>query len=133
MVFSMFEMSPEVALVKIRILLAVSPPMFGEALRQSLALEPDLEVVDEVFDPIDLMLAVRETEAHVVVITVPFSDETPGVCTHLLSEFPDLTVIGVCPEVHSAVTYRNSIEIEPLAAFSLPDMLSAIRGAPSEF
>lgn len=115
---------------KIPIVLAVWPRMFRDALQALIDSEPDLEIVDDVLDPVDLLLAVKESGAQVVVMTVPISDETPPVCTHLLAEFPDLTVIGICPEAQTAVTYRNAIDIGLLGALSIQEVVAAIRRAP---
>lgn len=113
---------------RIAVLLSVSPRMFRDALRTMIQAEFDLDVVDEVLHPIDLLLAVGESGADVVVLTVPASGGTPPICTHLLSEFPELTVIAICPEAGTAVTYRSPIEGEPIG-LTCSDVIAAIRTA----
>lgn len=112
---------------KVQVLLAVAPRMLRDLLRNRIEAEPDLEVVDEVLDPVDILLAVKQTAADVVLVTVPVSDATPPLCTHLLAEFPDLVVIGLWPEAQSAVTYRNTLDIEPLNRAFYKDIVGAIR------
>ncbi len=113
----------------IRIVLAVEPPMFSEVLRLRLEDEWDLEVVDEVFDPLDALLSVAETDADVVVLTVSEPAKTPAICTHLFAEFPDLLAIGVCPETNRAWAYHGSADSEELPDVLLRDVVAAIRTA----
>jgi len=112
---------------KIQVLLAVVPRMLRDLLRTRIEAEPDLEIADEVLDPVDVLLAVQQTAADVVLITVPISDATPPLCTHLLTEFPDLVVIGLWPDAKSAVTYRSTIDIQPLRGLQYEDIVGAIR------
>ena len=54
---------------------------------------------------ISVLLAVREAEADAVVL--PASDaKQPGLVSHLLGEFPDLTVITMFPNGEAAVAQR---------------------------
>jgi hypothetical protein len=101
--------------------------MLRDLLRNRIEAEPDLEVADEALDPVDVLLAVKETGADVVLVTVPISDATPPLCTHLLTEFPDLVVIGLWPEAQAAVAYRSAIDIEPLHGLFYEDIVGAIR------
>ena len=114
---------------KVQVLLAVAPRMLRDLLRNRIEAEPDLEVAEAVLDPVDVLLAVKETGADVVLVTVPVSDATPPLCTHLLAEFPGLIVIGLWPEAQSAVAYRNTLDIEPLDGLHYKDLVGAIRTA----
>jgi DNA-binding NarL/FixJ family response regulator len=113
----------------IRIVLAVEPPMLSELLRLCLEDEWDLAVVDEVFDPFDLLLSVAETDADVVVLTVSQPTKTPAICTHLFEEFPNLLTIGLCPETNLAYAYRDSGPTEQLSDVVIRDVVAAIRTA----
>jgi hypothetical protein len=103
--------------------------MLRDLLRSRIEAEPDIEVADEVLHPVDVLLAVKQTGADVVLVTVPVSDATPPLCTHLLAEFPDLVVIGLWPEAQTAVAYRNALDIEPLNHAFYEDIVGAIRTA----
>ena len=59
--------------------------------------QPDVEVVAGIRDPLELLLVVRETCADVVILPVQEDGKEPGVCSHLLAEYPRLTIFGVSP------------------------------------
>ena len=113
----------------IRIVLAVEPPIFSEALRLRLEDEWDLEVVDEACDAFDILLSVAETDADVVVLTVSKPARTPAICTHLFAEFPHLLAIGLCPETNRAYAYRGPLNFERLPDVLLEDVVAAVRAA----
>lgn len=79
---------------KIRILLANRPQMMRELVRDMINRQNDMEVVGEVFNPVDLLVAVRESEADTVILALRDSPEV-GLCSHLLSEYPNLTIVGL--------------------------------------
>jgi len=76
-----------------------------------------MEVVGSEADPVDVLIATGRTRAHAVILSCPLLTDGPGLCTHLLAEYPDVQIIGV-PERHGVV--------------SLAGLLAAIRSAPSE-
>jgi hypothetical protein len=80
-----------------KILFAVRPQLLRDALCRQLAAQPDLQVVGDVDNDLDLLLAVRATEAEVVVHSWQ-GDRMPALYTHLLQEYPGLTVIGLTEE-----------------------------------
>ena len=86
---------------KIRIVLANRPRLMREVVRKIIEQEGDMEIVGEVLDPLDLLVAVRETKADAVIVALNNS-EAPGVCSHLLGVYPDLTILGVAPQGNSA-------------------------------
>ncbi len=79
---------------KIRILLANRPQMMRELVREMISRQNDMEVVGEVLNPVDLLVAVKEAEAHAVILALGDSGEM-GLCSHLLAEFPNLAVLGL--------------------------------------
>ncbi len=54
---------------KIKVLLASRPKLLSEVIRYLVARQPDMEVMGEVLDPIELLLAVKSTSADVVIVT----------------------------------------------------------------
>lgn len=56
--------------------------------------QPDVEVVGEVSEHVELLVAVRETKADAILLVInPEEDE--GMLSHLFAEYPDLTVLAV--------------------------------------
>jgi len=113
----------------IQVLLAVESPMLREALRETIRREPILNMVGEVSDPVDLLVAVRQTQANVVIMTWPETDGVPGVCSHLLLEFPELVVIGISATSDRVVACRQTITVSDLPVAGLRDLLSEICNA----
>ncbi len=114
---------------KIQVVLAVAPRMLREPLRMLLEGESDFQIADEVLDPVDLLMAVKDTEANVVIMTVPDAEAIPSICTHLLTEFPDLLVIAISSKANQAFTYRSRIDCKPLSGLMFEDVVTAIRSA----
>jgi hypothetical protein len=113
----------------IRVLLAVESQMLSE-LKEHIERDDNMEVVGEVSEvanPLDLLLAVDGTQANVVIHGWPESQEMPGVCTHLLAEFPDLLVIGIPPSRDRAVACRQTITKTTIRMAGMEDLLAEIR------
>lgn len=117
--------------MKIRVLLANRPRMLRELVRKIIEDEPDMEVVGEVLAPVDLLVAVRETKADAVILAMRGSEE-PGLCSHLLAEYPDLTILGLACEGQKAFVKqlcpRREEIADPTGAKILGALRSAIRG-----
>ena len=87
---------------KIRILLANRPQMMRELVKNMINRQNDMEVVeDEVLDPLGLLMAVEEKKADAVIVAFEDSEE-PGLCSHLLGEYPNLTILGLTSHGKSA-------------------------------
>ena len=110
-----------------RIILAIDPKILRQMLKGLIERQPDFEVVGEVNNPVDMLLAVGRTQANVVVHAWPESERMPEICTHLLSEYPDLLIIGICPGSEKVFTCRQTIEVTPAATSSIDDMISVMR------
>jgi DNA-binding NarL/FixJ family response regulator len=79
---------------KIKVLLSNHPQIVRDLVREMLVYQTDMEIVGDVVSPLDLLLAVKETGAHVVVLAL---DETksPGVLSHLWAQCPHVTILGL--------------------------------------
>jgi DNA-binding NarL/FixJ family response regulator len=115
-----------------QVLLAVESLLLRELLLDLLGREPDMEVVGEVTDPVDLLLAIEETQAKVVLHTFPDPEEPPGVCSHLFAEYPDLLVIGISPAADAAFACRQEVTVRALGNAGLAGVLAEIRAAMAE-
>ncbi len=112
---------------KTRIVLALDSPMLRELLGNLIQREDDVEVIAEVDDPVDLLFGVDLSEVDVVIHAWPESHEMPGICTHLLGEYPDLLVIGIPPDAQCAYACRQEITTATLPANKLVDVIAQIR------
>lgn len=104
------------AATKTRIVLALTSRLLRDCLSSLLAEEPDMEVVGSEADPVDVLIATGRTRAHAVILSCPLLADGPGLCTHLLAEYPDVQIIGI-PQEQGVV--------------SLAGLLAAIRSAES--
>ena len=62
------------------------------AIRDVVALQADLEIVGEAMERFELLMMVKETRADAVILSAGESD-IPGLCSHLLGEYPSLTIV----------------------------------------
>ena len=116
---------------KIRILLANRPRMLREVVREIIEAQPDMEVVGEVLNPVDLLVAVRATEADAVILALEGSEE-PGLTSHLSAEYPKLTILGLPARGKTAFVRPGRQEIvEPTGPKILEALRQAILAPPS--
>ena len=116
----------------IRVLLANSPQALRTRLARLLRLQSDIEVVGTVLDPIALLSAVGETQAEVVVVTLPESGEMPGICSHLFYEYPELVILALSSTRSRAYVYRQVMMVEQLSSPLDEDILAAVRKAKAD-
>src|SRR4029450_161982 len=116
----------------IRVLLANSPQALRTRLARLLRLQSDIEVVGTVLDPIALLSAVGETQAEVVVVTLPESGEMPGICSHLFYEYPELVILALSSTRSRAYVYRQVMMVEQLSSPLDESILATVRNAKAD-
>jgi DNA-binding NarL/FixJ family response regulator len=88
--------------------------------------EPDIEIVGEASDTIDILLEVGNSHAEVVAIDVPLSGKDSGLCSHLLAEYPAVKVFAVSEEGDRILMYETAVlrrEIANTSLGNLPDLI----------
>lgn len=113
--------------MRIRILLAIHPRMMREVAKQMIQRSEDMEVVGEFLAPSDFLAAVRETGANAVILTLSGS-EKPGRYSHLLAEYPNLTILGLDSEGKATFVGRRSLGWREIVNPSEAEILRALRG-----
>ena len=93
--------------------------------------ENDMEIVGETVDPFDLLVAVKEKHANAVILSVGEA-ETSGLCSHLLAEYPTLTVLELSFEDGRAFLEQLCPSRREIADPSAASVLSALRQAIRE-
>ena len=114
---------------KIRVLLASRPKLLSEVLRYMLARQPDMEVISEVLDPIELLLAVQATSAEVVIVTPLPANGDPHICVQLLAAYPQLKIVTQSAKGEAAYLYQSGSPKMLIEEPSEHSMLGAIREA----
>lgn len=61
--------------------------------------DPQLQIVGEADEPVDVLLKTGKAKADVVVLPQTIHGGEPGICSHLLLEYPNLVVVLVPSEV----------------------------------
>lgn len=113
---------------KIKVLLANRPRMMREMVRQIIEDQQDMEVAGEVLAPVDLLVAVRETKADAVILGMNDSEEL-GLTSHLLVEYPGLTILSLAPNGSRGFIRPGRREIaEPSKAEILGALRQAVHG-----
>lgn len=77
---------------KIRVLLANHPVMVPDTIRKLVEDQEDMEVVADCRGPMKILQEVGRTKADAVILVQDGEDE-PGLCSQLLSVYPDVTVL----------------------------------------
>ena len=88
--------------------------------------EPDIEIVGEASDTIDILLEVGNSHAEVVAIDVPLSGKDSGLCSHLLAEYPAVKVFAVSEEGDKILMYETAVlrrEVSNTSLENLPDLI----------
>lgn len=88
-------------------------------------------VVGEAFDPVDLLLTVSETDADVVIIGCPQADCMPGICSHLLAEYPILLILIISTTDQRAFLCERKITHEEVSYTSPEDLIARVNEAYS--
>lgn len=92
---------------KIKIMLASRPKMLSEVIRNMIEHQPDMEVVGEVLDPIELIIAAKVMSVDVVIITPLKVQGEPRICCQLLAECPMMKIIILSAEGKDAFLYTS--------------------------
>ena len=86
-----------------RAVLRVDPPLLRDVFEHALR-KAGVDVVGSPADSLALLLAIKERRAEVVFLTAPDSEDpsaAPGICSHLLNEFPQLKIVMVSTDKYA--------------------------------
>ena len=114
---------------KIKVLLASRPKMLSDVVRNMVERQPDMEVVSEVLDPIELLFAARATSVDVVIVTPLDSDGETKLCRHLLAEHPHLIIVALSAQGEAAFLYGSRSPKKRVDEPSEQPILGAVRAA----
>jgi len=112
----------------IRVLLADMPSMLRERFKQVIANQPDMQAVGDVTTSFELLLATGKTRADVVILGVQGA-ALPGICSHLLNEYPHVKILGVNADTGTAFLWEVCARMVPVAEASAEGLISAVREA----
>ncbi len=117
---------------RVKVLMANRPQAARAFLEVLFQEQDDIQVVGVVLDPIELLISIEDVEADVVVITLPESGGIPGICSHLLYQYPALLILALSADCQELWIYRQVIESTPLDGGTSDNILAAIRRFKAE-
>jgi DNA-binding NarL/FixJ family response regulator len=115
---------------KIKILLAI-PSQSIQGLVEAIRAQPDMEIVGEHLEGLALLLAAKEMKANAVIVALRNSQE-PGLISHLLAEYPNVTVLGLGSQGNIAYIVQMCLWRKEIVDPSEANILSALRHAIQE-
>jgi chemotaxis response regulator CheB len=113
----------------VRVLVANQPRLIRELLLETISDQPDIEVVGEVQNEADILLAVEQNRPDFLIVALDKRRSHPPVCALLLEKFPDMKILALAPERNLTVFYWASIDIHSLdLEASEEGILEVLRG-----
>ena len=117
----------------IRVLVASMPALLVHIVTRSIMQEHDMALVAQDIeqddqDPLTLLFRAGP-DVDVLVMSALQVYPLPGVCSHLLSEYPDLRILVLSPSGDAAMLYWRGLRRQELTPFSPRTLLDGIRWA----
>jgi DNA-binding NarL/FixJ family response regulator len=117
---------------KIKVLLSSRPKLLSEVIRFLIEHQPDMEIVGEVLDPLQLLHASRKAAVDVVIITPLKANGEPKICHLLLAEHPQLKIVTQSANGEAAYLYQAGVDKKRIEEPSGHSILGVIREALSK-
>jgi DNA-binding NarL/FixJ family response regulator len=113
----------------IKVLLSSRPKLLSEVIRSLIESQPDMEIVGEVLDPLQLLHASSQAVVDVVIITPLKANGEPRICRLLLERHPLLIIVTQSAQGEATYLYRSGVGKQRINEPSGPSILDAIREA----
>ena len=113
---------------KIRVLLANSPMMVPDAIRQLIQDQDDIELVGDCRGPMKILQETGRTKADVVFIAQEDIEES-ALCSQLLAVYPDLTIVSMTPDMTHTFTQQLCAHRQRVVTGGLLDIVQSMRKA----
>ena len=113
---------------KVRVLVANRPRLMRELVLATIADQPDIEIVGEVLDEGNLVLAVDEIQPDFLVLALDDHERRSAQCGFLLGRYPGMRIMALGPEKNRGVLYWAILDVrtKPLES-SEAGILSTLR------
>ena len=113
---------------RIRVLVANQSRLMRELIMNTIADQPDIELVGEIDKTEDLMDAVAQARPDVLIIAMGEHKKYRVQCGFLLGRYPEMKILALAPEENRAQIYWASVDIrcKPLES-SEAGILDAVR------
>ena len=110
----------------IRVLVANLPAMLVEIVAHEIEQQKDMEIVGVIEGNMNLLRAAGHG-VDVVILGTESLDSPPGICSHLLSEYPSLKIIALVAQSDQAAGYWLDIHTQQLNNVNAESLIVGIR------
>ena len=110
----------------IRILIANLPCLFAQMVVRTVTEQRDMVIIGEVQGNVNILRSAGKG-VDVVILGAETLDPPPGICTHLLNEFPALKILVVVPHKNHAAGMWLDIRQERYAGITNESLMANIR------
>ena len=95
---------------QINVMLSSRPKLLSEVMQNLIERQPDMKLVGEVVDPIELLFVLKSTPADIVIITPLKTNGDPRICGQLLKEHPHLRILILTQNSEAVYIYQSGSE-----------------------
>lgn len=113
-------------MTQIRVVVGNMPEVLLQVVAQSIRDQPDMVLVREARGNIEVLQAARDA-VDLVVLGAEQVSPCPGICSHLLSEFPHLKILVMTYSGDAARTYWLGLRQRKVSTTSMDRLLRALR------
>lgn len=106
--------------------------MLSDVVRNMITRQPDMEVVGEVLDPVELLLTARTAKINLVIVTPIDAAAEPKICSYLLAEHPQLKIVALSANGEAAFLYEAESQKKRIDEPNEESILGAIRACMYE-
>ena len=117
----------ELAMRKIRVLVANRPRLMRDLVLATISDQPDIEVSGALEDESQIAKVVAEWHPDFVIVALDRPDERPPICDYLLSHHPLVKVLAVAPDQDNTLFFWSDIRSAAVES-SEEGILNVIRG-----
>ena len=114
---------------KIKVLLSSRPKLLSDVIRNLIEHQPDMEMVGEVLDPLQLLSASGKTTVDAIIITPLKDNGDHKICQQLLAEHPRLKIVTLSANGETACLYQSDLPRLFITEPSGSSIFGAIRQA----
>ncbi|HLV88231.1 MAG TPA: hypothetical protein VKV39_14695 [Candidatus Sulfotelmatobacter sp.] len=117
---------------RVRVLVANQRRLMRELIMNTIADQPDIELVGEVENQRVLAETVEQTRPDVLILAMDERERYRAQCGFLLGRYPEMRILALDPEQNRALFYWATLDIrsKPLES-SEAGILKAVRQRPS--
>lgn len=105
--------------------------MVPDAVRTLMERQPDMEIVGDCRGPMNILQEVGRTKADAVILMQAGSGE-PGLCSQLIAVYPDLTIMGLAPDMKAAVVQQLRLQRRQFMTPQSENLIAALCTAVRE-